>query len=378
MAAAEQDEIQRRCIRMRQDKLLQARELNGNIISCRKGKLSFQSEYQKRRASEPLIWKYRGTGNMGNIALEQVVADVDSSRGLLTRVILLTGGVDRLRILKIGKAGVEFHPSLNSYKPDCVWPLSLDHEAGHKQLSRGLKSSFGALRADITFIKAFRQHSLSTDDMMAKEVLITTRVSDKYPGYVYLLDLNVPLYYDGSPVLDNGLICLAEYKHTLWTADCDPEGTYALFGTPNGVKVLNMETGASSRLFRSTSDVLCLQVDQSIRLYDRRLTDRGPVQSYEGNVNSRTQIQFGVDPSEKVVMSGGEDCYLRLWNIKSGELLFKERFTNAAPTTVCWPRNRGILSSRMDTDQDYRDYWEDHCWGAWLGSAEGIFYMDWL
>lgn len=34
------------------------------------------------------------------------------------------------------------------------------------------------------------------------------------------------------------------------------------------------------------------------------MVQRGAVQCYEGNVNSHTHIQLGVDPSEKFVMSG--------------------------------------------------------------------------
>lgn len=41
-----------------------------------------------------------------------------------------------------------------------------------------------------------------------------------------------------------------------------------------------------------------------IRLYDHRLMQRGPVQFYEGNVNSYTRIQLGVDPYERFFMSG--------------------------------------------------------------------------
>ncbi|KAK3219361.1 hypothetical protein Dsin_013331 [Dipteronia sinensis] len=64
-------------------------------------------------------------------------------------------------------------------------------------------------------------------------------------------------------------------------------------------------------------------MDGLIKLYDHRLLKRGPVvQSYEGNVNSHTRRQLGVDKSERFVISGGEDCNLRLWSIKSGEQLF--------------------------------------------------------
>lgn len=40
-----------------------------------------------------------------------------------------------------------------------------------------------------------------------------------------------------------------------------------------------------------------------IKLYDRRLM-RGAIQSYEGNINSHSRLQLGVDPSETMVMSG--------------------------------------------------------------------------
>lgn len=48
-----------------------------------------------------------------------------------------------------------------------------------------------------------------------------------------------------------------------------------------------------------------------IKLYDHRLMQRGPVQSYEGNVNTHTSIKLGIDPSEKVVMSGENGLYER-------------------------------------------------------------------
>ncbi|XP_040868920.1 DDB1- and CUL4-associated factor 4-like protein 2 [Glycine max] len=73
-----------------------------------------------------------------------------------------------------------------------------------------------------------------------------------------------------------------------------------------------------------------------MRLYDLRLLQRGVVQCYEGHVNSHTRIQIGVDPSERFVMSGGEDCKLRLWSIKSGELLFEDKFSDSVIFIVCY------------------------------------------
>ncbi|XP_076926278.1 uncharacterized protein LOC143589393 [Bidens hawaiensis] len=106
---------------------------------------------------------------------------------------------------------------------------------------------------------------------------------------------------------------------------------------------------------------LASSMDGTVRLYDHRMTQRGAVQMYEGNSNSHTRIQMGVDPSERFVMSGGEDFYLRVWRLKSGEMLYEDKFMNSVPSVVCWPRGDGGRSSFP---------------GAWLGSREGLFYVD--
>lgn len=118
---------------------------------------------------------------------------------------------------------------------------------------------------------------------------------------------------------------------------------------------------------------LASSMDGSMRLYDRRLLQRGAVQSYKGHVNSYTRIQIGVDPAERFVMSGGEDCKLRLWSIKSGELLFEDKFSNSILSTVCYQTSRSSFKS-----EEENQYNDDSSLGAWLGSHEGLFYMHWL
>ncbi|XP_073027266.1 uncharacterized protein [Primulina eburnea] len=421
-------------MRIRNSELIQVRELCGNVISSSKGKLSFQAEYQKRHASQPLIWTYQGTNKMGNIALEHAVVDVTLPCGIMKRDILLSGGVNGLLcFFQVGKAGQEID-STQRYITYSVWPLNLDQFGRHQNLLRQIGSSHAAVTympSDISCIKASTKCSAPSEDTMSKHLVITTLGSDRVPGSVYLLDLSKPLDFDiGVPIARDGFYELAAFKQTLWTIDCDPEGMHAVIGTNRGAALLNMETGASSWVFRCKSDVLSLQLnlsgnlilcglrngaivtvdtrqkqinrntrssstismqssvcclkllqlcdqyffassmDGSIKLYDHRGMQRGPVQSYDGNINSHTRIDLGVDPSEKVVMSGGEDCYLRLWDIKSGGLLFKNRFMNTTPSAVCWPRGRH--------GENYRCYWQEHYWGAWIGSYEGIFYMDWL
>lgn len=73
-----------------------------------------------------------------------------------------------------------------------------------------------------------------------------------------------------------------------------------MFSSAIEPKVLCRIIAATMSLFSITMVFCPLQV----KLYDHRLCQRGPVQSYEGHVNSHTRIQLGVDPLERFVMSG--------------------------------------------------------------------------
>lgn len=427
-----------KCMKLRIGKLLQAREVCGNIISSTKGKLNFQMEYQKRQASQPSIWKYHETERMGNTALEHVDVDVTLSHGLIKREILLAGGSNNsLNLVQVGKVGREFDPP-QSYMADCVWPLNVGQGAEHRDLSRHIWSSDTAMTympSNISCIKMLRRPSFPIDDTESKHILITTLGSDGSDGLVYLLDLSKPLDFNlNFPIHREGFREVASFKHTLWGADCDSNGRLAVIGTDTGAALLNMETGRPRWIYRCKSDVLSTQIDHtgnvilcglrngaivtvdarqkqlkrnthtspaismpssvcclaslklydqyflassmdgSIKLYDHRLTRRGPIQSYDGNVNSHTRLELGVDPSEKFVLSGGEDCYLRLWNIQSGKMLFEDRFMESVPSVVCWPRIDG--GEKGMQNRNY--YGKDHSSGAWLGSYDGIFYSSWL
>ncbi|OAY54404.1 uncharacterized protein LOC110611784 isoform X2 [Manihot esculenta] len=123
---------------------------------------------------------------------------------------------------------------------------------------------------------------------------------------------------------------------------------------------------------------LASSMDGSIKLYDHRMTKRGAVQSYEGHVNSHSRIQLGVDQSERFLMAGGEDCKLRLWSLKSGELLSEEKFSDSVLSTVRWQR-AGAYVKIPDESNGYEECvsGQKHSWGAWCGSQEGLFYLHW-
>ncbi|CAL9181971.1 unnamed protein product [Musa hybrid cultivar] len=237
---------------------------------------------------------------------------------------------------------------------------------------------------------------------------------------------------------------IASFDRTIWTADCNSHGTQAVIGTNLGATLINLETEEVSWFYHSRSDVfsqqfihsgnvvLCGQrngavisvdirqkqsrhklgrnlnssdavfmssavcslvalqsddnyflassMDGSIKLFDCRLLQRGSVQSYAGHVNSHTRLQLGVNPSETFLISGGEDCFLRIWSIKNGELIFGEKVSDSILTTVCWPKTGNEFDGKQKSRKQLEccseySYFPTHSWGTWLGSPDGLFYM---
>ncbi|KAK9133848.1 hypothetical protein Scep_013376 [Stephania cephalantha] len=120
---------------------------------------------------------------------------------------------------------------------------------------------------------------------------------------------------------------------------------------------------------------LASSMDGLIKLYDHRMMQKGSVQSYEGHVNSHTRIQLGVDQAERLIISGGEDGKVRVWSIKTGELLFAEKISKSVPATVCWS-GIGERNRQSQENQIYEECLYGNNSGAWLGSREELFYMQ--
>ncbi|CAH2072527.1 unnamed protein product [Thlaspi arvense] len=142
---------------------------------------------------------------------------------------------------------------------------------------------------------------------------------------------------------------------------------FELKGNINPSRVIYMPSSLTCLKTLKTYDqyLMASSMDGTIKLYDQRMVKRGvAVQTYEGHVNSHTRIEFGIDPSERFLMSGGDDCYTRIWSIKSGQLLSENKFSNTVPSVVLW------------SDVERKTDWNDSIvHGAWLGSREAIFSM---
>ncbi|OVA01555.1 WD40 repeat [Macleaya cordata] len=440
---------------IRTTELLQVRELYGKVLNFDKWKCNFQQEYQKIRASQPMIWKYQKTDMIADSALEQLHVDIQTLEGQNETNVLLMGSMNgSLSLYEVEKDGQHFDYGIKCM-PDFVWPLTTENQAECNNVPGHIWRPAGAstlMSSNISCIQRTQKHYPRTpdDNLSIQHALIATLGSETSGGSLYMLNLSEPLDLNPSdPILRRRLVAVASMNCTIWTADCNSNGSEAcrncyfvyililylvlsFIGTNLGAALVNLETGALSWLCRSKSDVfsqkfdhsgniiicgfrngaivtvdvrqkqgfsarlprhrvpyssctvrepsssnarklttqwfelkgnirpfcttsmpssisslvtlqtydqyfLASSMDGSIKLYDHRLMQRGAVQSYEGHVNSHTRIQLGVDPSEGLVMSGGEDGYVRIWSIKTAELLFGTKISSSAPSALCWP-----------------------------------------
>ncbi|KAL2649259.1 hypothetical protein R1flu_017387 [Riccia fluitans] len=101
-----------------------------------------------------------------------------------------------------------------------------------------------------------------------------------------------------------------------------------------------------SLLRRNEQYLIASAVNGEMWQWDRRLTGRGPVQTFEGHVNTHHPLKFRLDPSERILAAGGMDFTLRLWSVTSGRLLHVERNLGCIPKTVCW--NYSYCTSNTD------------------------------
>ncbi|KAG7034824.1 hypothetical protein SDJN02_04556 [Cucurbita argyrosperma subsp. argyrosperma] len=450
---------------LRAVKLIQARELYGNVIASSKGKWNFKEKFQNLLASKPVVWKYRGTGRMGDSALQEIPINVHTLEGQMESTVLLTGNISgSLSFFGVGEGDQHIERGVNCC-PELVWPL-----AGENQMVREVPGDIWQLSgaslqmsSNISSIKLFKKRfPLVHDDVSdIQHALISTLGSDSSGGSVYVLNLVEPLDFNRSiPVIRRRIHEVASFNCSIWTADCESSGGRAVIGTNMGAASVDMETSRISWILHGKSDIFALQLihsenvvlcglrngmivtidtrerqgvckrlvrhripylpvdrdsrtssqqwykltgniypsctvkmpssisslvslqfddryflsssmDGSVRLYDHRLIQRGAVQTYDRHANSHTRIQLGVDPTETFVASGGEDCNFRLWNIKSGKLIFEDKFVDAVPSTICWRR-----AGRFPREQNGYLGCGDHSWGAWLGSQGGLHYVS--
>lgn len=140
-------------------------------------------------------------------------------------------------------------------------------------------------------------------------------------------------------------------------------------------KIMRMGSAICSLLLLRNDEnyLIASAMNGVIQQWDRRMVENGPVRTYEGHYNTHTMLQLGVDPTETFLVSGGEDCVLRIWSLASGRLLHAEKNLSAPATCICWP-----ASMRLQSQGGYGEeppFESNFSWGFWFGSSPGLHYM---
>ncbi|CAI0546222.1 unnamed protein product [Linum tenue] len=401
--------------RVKTHRLLQGRELNGNVVSVSKSKYNFVQEYQKAQASQPVVWRYQEPGELAcDGGLDQTSFCIQKPDGQVNMDILVAGGINGcLRVTTLG--------SETSNSTVCLLKFMELEEYGVAP-SRIASMSCTIWTADC--------------NSNAREAVIGNSYNSFLPychtKCCFRTNLGAALVN-----LETGIISwLCRSKSDVLSQQLNKAGNVVLCGLRNGA-ILSVDTrekqGHSGRRshrvqsiplgnraqhraswFRVEGNIdpattvcmpssvcslvslqlydqyfLASSMDGAIKLYDHRLTNRGAVQVYEGHVNSHTRLQLKVDPSERFLMAGGEDCHLRLWSVKSGKLLFDEKVSDAVPSTVCWQKGKlahfyfyWLLEAATTSSGDSKSV-EECSFGvspsfrAWCGSRDGLIYTCW-
>ncbi|CAK7335949.1 unnamed protein product [Dovyalis caffra] len=246
-------------------KLLQGRELNGNVITSNKGKCDFREEFLKIQASQPLVWKYQTTERIADSALDQIHIDIHTPEGQTGADCLITGGVNgSLSLFEVGKVG-EHNQGVKCI-PDQVWPIIEENRAEcSKGPGRNLTSLFGLGVFSLSLQIFYHSKSISCPrnlNVIRYRDLpgIATLGSETSGGSVYILNVVEPVDFDSSYAIGGMMRKAASFNCTIWTADCSPNSSRAVIGKS---ALVNLETGMASWVCRSGSDVLSQQLDPS-------------------------------------------------------------------------------------------------------------------
>ncbi|CAN6483073.1 unnamed protein product [Victoria cruziana] len=150
---------------------------------------------------------------------------------------------------------------------------------------------------------------------------------------------------------------------------------------PLGAAFMSSAVCSLATLYSYGHYFLASSMDGSVGLFDSRLLQGGAVHYYDCHVNSHSRLQIGVDPSETFFLAGGEDCYMRIWSIKTGKILYGSRISSSPVVAMCWPQKKSVLSASGEFPASIGVEFEmeplelTHSWAAWLGSLEGLFYI---
>lgn len=245
---------------IRNAKLIQDRELHGNMMSIRNQKGSFQEGYIKNLVSRPAFWIYSSTERLANAALRVAHANVETPMGKFGTELLLTGGVDgTLGLFEVGKVGLHSQAvHRRRIQPGSIVGYGCTVGFSHIRKATRCLLILGSSISSINTPKLHTDGDLSN----AAFALVTSMGSAADGGSIYVLRLALKLGLYGAYDLVRPMSKIRSSKNTIWTSDCDFTGNRAFVGTDQGVTMVDLETRNTSKVFHSKSDVFALQLFQ--------------------------------------------------------------------------------------------------------------------
>ncbi|XP_010496045.1 PREDICTED: uncharacterized protein LOC104773164 isoform X2 [Camelina sativa] len=296
--------------------LLSSRELNGKVIHVNKKKSNFEEEIYKTQGSTPPVWKYPSTENTGNAALKYMQIDIQTSRGLTRKNILVAGSTGgTLSVLGVARTFYGVRRLPHSFRPEVSRISSI-------QLI-GRSGNFHPVnRALITTLRRTGRRSVFFLNLAEGRNTITTQSiqgSDDVP-----------------------------FECTIWTADCNISGSHAALGTDLGAALVDLETGAGSYFLRSESDVLALQFHQSGNIVQCGLRD-GAIVSLDLRERPRLirhQIRHHQSSSQAGQTTTNKQWFELQGHINPSQLIYMPSSLTCLKTLK--PYDQYLMASSMD------------------------------
>ncbi|KAJ0018785.1 hypothetical protein Pint_11771 [Pistacia integerrima] len=267
----------------RTSKLLQVRELNGNVLSLTKGKRKFKEEFQKKLVSQPVVLKYQGTRHRADAALQPIHVKLNTSTGQREIDAVLAGSINgTLSLFGVGKVGQHFDTGIN-FLPDRVGPRVKENKAESYKEAEHIWIPEGAsilMSSRVSSIKLPRKYSSCEldDGFNCRRTVVTTLGSGTPGGAIYVLSLDDPFEFPpGLFSIRQRMTSVASFNCTIWTADCNSSASEAVVGkdlyvffdllfavgTNRGAAMVNLETGSTSWVCCGKSDVFAQQLNES-------------------------------------------------------------------------------------------------------------------
>ncbi|CAN0879034.1 DDB1- and CUL4-associated factor 4 [Linum grandiflorum] len=331
----------------------------------------FVHQCNKQLVSRPTVWRYDGFASHSNAGLGEMTVQVQTPNGLVDREVLVAAGRNGnwsiINVNPYEQLPDDILPTLENTR-NVAWPTPPVSE------KRGCRRA-PELYARRTYFAAPPISSLKLVHGTSEGVAMIDleRPTLSWVCWSTTDVLSQRLDKQGNTVLcglGNGEILTVDARER------QTAGRVAqrVCGFVNPSSTVHRNSGVCSLVALDNDEhyYLASTLDGTVNLYDHRMPGNGLVRGYYGHVNSNTVLPLGVDPSEQFVVAGGEDRHLRIWYLKSGELLFDEEVFGGIPSSLVL--EEGFWKGAGNGEHLFQAGSSFH---AWCGTEKELYYAGW-